>query len=260
MIDSIDDIIPVYQMKWTDDNRQMTATDDNRLIINDFDASDTDVSKTCEFLDSLTRPETDTSGNVLNSLAGQSYCCSTDIQLNINVHKLDPIAATFTFKTDYIYRTVENIRYTQTGRKILSKKSLLLIDAPQAIQWSIFKQHFMKLCERVYKKHYMNVFGYEIYPEFTKKGLIHCHGVLWIRGDGWLIGKSHALANEWARITKGNMKSQISYNADGTADYAFAPCKDIDAWLKYSKKEYNKYYDNLIDRRVKEYQEFKNKL
>lgn len=246
-MDSIDDMIPVYQRTQTDDDRQMRRTDDHRLTISEFDASDTDVSKTCEILDSLTRPETDVSGNILNTLAGTSYCCSCDIPTNITMFKLDPIAATFTFRPDFEYRKVLDVRYTKTGRKIESQKGLHLIDAPQAMQWQVFKGLFIKLCERVYKKHYMNIFGYEIYPEFTKKGLIHCHGILWIRGEGWLIGKSHALANEWARISKGNMKSQISYNANGTADYAFAPCRNLDEWRKYCMKEYCPFRNTIIN-------------
>lgn len=236
-MDSIDDIVPVYQRTLIDDDKQMIATDDD-LTISDFNESSTDSLKTCEFLDSLTRPEKDISGNIQNSLSGQMYAWCNDWRTNIEQHHLDCIASTFTFKTDYEHKQVINIRYTKTGRKILSTKGLKLIDAPQEIQWKEFKYCFDKLRERMQKKHYITIFGYEIYPEFTKKGLIHCHGIVWMRGDGWLLGRSYTLANEWAKITKGNMKSQISYNANGTADYAFAPCKDIEQWMKYCRKEY----------------------
>ena len=243
MMDSIDDMIPVYQMNLIDDDRQMTTTDDV-LTISDFNDSSTESLKTCEFLDSLTRPEIDNSGNILNSLSGEMFAWCNDWRTNIEHHKLDAIAATFTFKTDYVYKQVVDIRYTKSGRQIKSTKGLLLIEAPQIIQWNVFRSIFDRLSERMQKKHYISIFGHEIYPEFTKKGLIHCHGILWIRGDGWLIGRSHALANEWARLTKGNMKSQVSYNANGTADYAFAPCKDIEQWMKYCRKEYKHPLDN----------------
>lgn len=149
-MDSIDDMIPVYQMNLIDDDRQMTTTDDT-LTISDFNDSSTESLKTCEFLDSLTRPEIDNSGNILNSLSGEMFAWCNDWRTNIEHHKLDAIAATFTFKTDYVYKQVVDIRYTKSGRQIKSTKGLLLIEAPQIIQWNVFRSIFDRLSERMYK-------------------------------------------------------------------------------------------------------------
>lgn len=189
------------------------------------------------FLDNHTPPPNDISSwGITNTLAGRCYKMNpTD---NYEMFDCKALAATFTYPIDHIQQKVIDVKYTKSGRRIESKRDLLLIDAPQDIQWIIFKNHFEKLRERIYKKHYFVIFGYELYPEFTKQGLIHVHGVLWLQTLGWDIGRSYAIASEWARITKGNMKAYVKRNANGTTSYAIAPVSNITEWLKYCKKEY----------------------
>ena len=235
MIDSVDDIIAMHEDIV---NAESYSRLDSRVVglsISDFDEDDKHTQE-CVFLDNHTLPPRDTSENVINTLAGNAYMYNKDISMG--AYKLDPFAATFTFPVNHVFSKVYNLRYTKTGREIKTAKELYLIDQEQMRQWRYFIELYNRLVSRVQTKHYINIFAWELYPEFTKQGLIHVHGLLWFRSEGWGVGKSHAVASEWARLTKGSMRAYISHNANGTTSYAIAPCKDVEQWRKYSSKEY----------------------
>lgn len=240
------------QMKLTNEIGQMTSTDEiideSDLVVDDFDSHlesnnlrPLGVVNGHVLLDSH-MPPTDDEGNIENTISGLHY---TKCENAHQWHGVKGHAATFTYPIEHVIKTVKETRWLKNGREIQTKKYLYLKDIPQKEQFYYFKDMFNKMNERLYKKFNFFIIGFELYPEFTKAGLIHIHGMLWFQPEGWAIGRCHAIASEWVRLTKGTLRALMKHNANGTTDYAIAPCQDIEAWMQYAKKE-SKNKNNLL--------------
>jgi len=232
----------------TNEVGQMTSTDEvidlSDLLVDDFDSHlesnnlrPLGALDGCVVLDGNT-PPTDDEGNIENTISGMHYTKNNEV--DAVAWGISPHATTFTFPTDHVYKVVKEIRFLKNGREVQTKRSLLLKDQDQKIQFYYFCRLFDRLRDRIFKMHHFTPWGWELYPEFTKKGMIHMHGLMWFQTDGWAIGRCHAIASEWVKLSKGSLRALITHKPNGHTDYAIAPCQDVEAWLKYSKKEFKK--------------------
>lgn len=129
--------------------------------------------------------------------------------------------------------------------------SKMMKDKLLSEQWYIFVQHFDQWKLLFLRR--MNVMdnkdraiiSYEIYPEVTKEGTIHAHGIIYYTSN-YYESISHIMAKAWVDKTRkyGNkLVAQRKVNHKGSYDYAFGKCNSIVSWRKYITKEHPRHYD-----------------
>lgn len=226
----------------------LVSENNNKIIIDDFDNEDFSFNGR-ELLDRLTPATADSTGDMQgdnNPLAGDRFVRLIEIPKD-----WAPMAITFTFSTDHVYKTVSQTTYKKNGAAMVKKVNLLLIDADPENQWKYFKNIFQNgFCDKVYKKHNFCINNWQLYPEFIKAGLLHVHALIYIDAQGWAVARAHAMAEIWVKLTKGHMKSLVKTTFGKHADYAFAPCNNVDSWIDYISKEFTIHQDNLINIRI----------
>lgn len=114
---------------------------------------------------------------------------------------------------------------------------------PIAKQWQWFQNDFnswlnlfRRRCKAIADGTYIAC--YEIYPELTKAGILHAHGLIYINNKYPSI--SHIMSKAWVDKTrkKGNsMLAMRKKNHRSTYDYAFAICNNVSRWREYITKE-----------------------
>lgn len=141
-----------------------------------------------------------------------------------------PYALTFTFNTDHkIYKSY-------------GEEPVLLIDQSPSIQMMYFKKKFMAWLSDIKTNllttsRSIRIPAYEVYTEFTKQGLIHAHGLLYLNNN-YHSGVSNTMSSVWCNINIGvQRKSMTSYKKGKYADKAFDKCSDVLKWTKYITKE-----------------------
>lgn len=121
---------------------------------------------------------------------------------------------------------------------------------PPLEQWIIFETEFDKwksLFSRRMSALSNNKYfiAYEVYPELTKDGVIHAHGLFYYN-----IGYENTrtiMAKAWVDRTKiyGNkMSAMKKKNVRGGYDYAFDKCKNVTKWREYITKEHSNHTDD----------------
>lgn len=139
---------------------------------------------------------------------------------------LTPYAVTFTYNADIMLDLVKDY------------------NDPVTRQWSWFQYDFnawlnlfKRRCKSVADGTY--VACYEIYPELTKAGVLHAHGLIYINNRYPAI--AHIMSKAWVDKTrkKGNsMLAMKKKNYRNSYDYAFAICNDVAKWRQYITKEH----------------------
>lgn len=143
-----------------------------------------------------------------------------------------PYAVTFTYNADYILERIKDDT------------------KPINTQWQWFQEDFttwMNLFRRRCKSvaDGTNIGCYEIYPELTKAGVLHAHGLIYINNKYPSI--SHIMTKAWIDKTrrKGNsMLSTKKKNYRDSYDYAFSICNSVPKWREYITKEQPHMLDN----------------
>lgn len=204
------------------------------FIINDFD---TPLLHSVSLTDTMPL-EMDSHPNSLSGLRAYS--------LGYDLSGCDALACTFTLPLDAVYKTVTDTSFSSTGRMKQVKKNLLVRDMSQSVQWSHLHGLIDKWLHRLATKFRFYFHHYQIYPEFTKNGLIHAHGLLYHDCGGYVSGRCAIFASEWCYISKSSIRATTKYNAFGKIDYAFAKCTNVPKWLEYIEKEYHSTKNNPI--------------
>ncbi len=108
----------------------------------------------------------------------------------------------------------------------LVRKGILIRNKPPMLQFSIIKPYI----ENTFRG-----FNYAFWSEWTKKGMIHFHGVVW--HDHYETHNSvllHSMRTLLGRFGKQNNNSN-----------AVAPVSDWDKWIDYCSKEHNWTISNI---------------
>lgn len=117
----------------------------------------------------------------------------------------------------------------------------LLVNQTKANQVAYFNKQFIKwydrLCVNLATTMYkVDIPAYEVYTEFTKNGLVHAHGLLYIN-NSYTSGVGSVMTNIWCSINPGVTWKAMSSKRGRFIDKAFDKCSNIPAWRKYISKE-----------------------
>jgi len=201
------------------------------IFIDEIDSSNSSVSS----LTDRTR-EMDLS---YNPLSGHHIT-----QLGYDLSECDAFACTFTFNTNTVFKKVQEISYYKNGKPKKSLKEILLINIEPELQWDYMKSQILGWRMKLSSKYKITFRQFEIYPEFTKNGLIHAHGLMYSDSKGYASGYSLMMASVWSSINKLDLRATWSINFQGKKDYAFAICNNVEKWYDYITKEFNEDYYN----------------
>lgn len=133
-----------------------------------------------------------------------------------------PYAVTFTFNGDY----VKYIRIPNQWRVFCK-----LFE-----QWS---KSFIRRMKALHNDREIQC--YELYPERTKNGTLHVHGLIYYNSS-YYSGVSKIMSKAWVDLTKKrygtSLNAQRRKNQKGGYDNAFDKCNNVKAWREYITKEY----------------------
>jgi len=199
------------------------------IFIDEIDSSNCSVSPLTD-----RTPEMDLSFNRISGTHFTMY--------GIDLSECDPYACTFTLPIDTIFSKVTEISYTKTGKQKKSLKEILLVNVTQEEQWYYLKSQIIGWMFKLQSKHGISFRQYQVYPEFTKNGLIHAHGLFYSTAHGYSTGYSLMMASVWSSLNKSDLRATWSINYQGKKDYAFALCNNVSKWTEYIQKEYKGIY------------------
>lgn len=120
-------------------------------------------------------------------------------------------------------------------------------DKPPLEQWELFETKFYQWIALFKKRmiavqNHRDFLAYEVYPELTKSGTVHAHGLFYYSSnyDATRIVMSKA----WVDKTKkdcGTTLTAMKKKTPNGYDYAFDKCHNVTSWRKYITKEHPKY-------------------
>lgn len=183
-------------------------------------------------LDRSMPPQTASSPDVWDEYYKESFkdISTADVRMSShfatdNPTYYTPYAVTFTYNAEILSGLLENE------------------PRPIAKQWQWFQNDFnswinlfRRRCKAVADG--THIACYEIYPELTKAGILHAHGLIYINNKYPSI--SHIMSKAWVDKTrkKGNsMLAMRKKNYRNSYDYAFAICNNVPSWRQYITKE-----------------------
>lgn len=140
-----------------------------------------------------------------------------------------PYAITFTFPVSYR----------------IKKNPVLLCDMEKYDQYDHFLDLYnawLKLLKRKLKSvmSKVEIPCHEVYCEYTKSGLIHAHGLIYINNN-YFTAVREIMAQQWKETCKGAKKSAMVKRKGENTDHAFDKCNNVKKWREYITKEYPKY-------------------
>lgn len=121
------------------------------------------------------------------------------------------------------------------------------------IQWSIFtdmfskwKSLFLKRMKAVFDDR--RIIAYEIYPELTKQGVLHYHGLIYFNSNYQAVAR--VMCKAWVDRTRKDfgtsMYAMKKGGHNGHTNYAFALCTNVQSWRAYITKEHSYYKTKTI--------------
>jgi len=154
-----------------------------------------------------------------------------------------PYAFTFTFPSDLV-PSIREPHVNRRGELVESYIKTPMGELPFNVQWKYFLKLFKVWVNRLNNK----LLGkqicfqkWDIYPELTKQGVIHAHGLFYINSM-YYSGVSDICAMTWANVSKAKQHAMIKSNGKGGYDKAFDKCTNIESWTKYITKGYEQWY------------------
>lgn len=207
------------------------------IFIDEIDSSNCSVSPLTD-----RTPEMDLS---YNPLSGHHVT-----QLGYDLSECDPFACTFTFNTNTVFKKLTEISYYKNGNPKKVLKEILLINVSPEQQWNYMVSQILGWRIKLSSKYKITFRQFEIYPEFTKNGLIHAHGLLYSDSKGYASGYSLMMASVWSSMNKLDLRATWSINYQGKKDYAFAVCNNVEKWTEYIRKEF---FDENDIKQLKEF-------
>lgn len=101
---------------------------------------------------------------------------------------------------------------------------------------------WLKLLKRKLKSimSVVEITSHEVYCEYTKQGLIHAHGLMYINNN-YSTAVREIMAQQWKETCKGARKSAMVKRKGKNTDHAFDKCNNVTKWREYITKEYPQY-------------------
>lgn len=157
-----------------------------------------------------------------------------------DIHNTTPYAFTFTFPSDLV-PSIREPHVNRKGQLVEAYIKTPMGELSFDVQWRYFLKLFKVWVNRLNNKllgKSVAFQGFEIYPELTKQGVLHAHGLFYINSM-YFSGVSDICAMTWCNVSKCKQYSQIKTNKMGKVDKAFDKCTNTESWKKYISKCYN---------------------